>query len=330
MKNIVRLPISLLISFGFWPACAPQPKTVANVTIGNTGCPAEDLAIFNYNKENRSWQGACHEKMYVCSDVRGATRCTLQDEATRDAEVFVRAQLLFELPKHKRNAFIEYDVKQGSWDDYSLRVAIVGSLSAIQVDALEGRIDQLYVGVSEEFSQEIADCVGKDEYFAVRYDGIRMNETGLIQHECARPLLGSDELEPLKKREGVEVLIPAGVTNVKPFPRPEVEMTEDELPEPPLEEEEGDETAEEPGSAAAIDPHVADSVRKWLGEHRDDILTCAAKERVAILAELNDEGSVSVSLRGELAGTPEEMCVRSAVGKQVFEAGSGQVLHLIK
>lgn len=59
-------------------ACAPSTKTVALVSVGNTGCPAEDLAVFSYKRDVRSWRAACGDKLYVCSDIRGATECNPQ------------------------------------------------------------------------------------------------------------------------------------------------------------------------------------------------------------------------------------------------------------
>ena len=34
--------------------CAMSPEEVARVSIGNTGCPANDLAVFGYVEKTRS------------------------------------------------------------------------------------------------------------------------------------------------------------------------------------------------------------------------------------------------------------------------------------
>ncbi len=84
---------------------------------------------------------------------------------------------------------------------------------------------------------------------------------------------------------------------------------------------------------AAIVPPAADNapLRTWLDTQRDAILTCTARTTVAVTARWDATGTVTLALGGDLAGTPAEGCVRSAVGAQHVPAGAaGEVLHLVR
>ncbi|NRA35915.1 MAG: hypothetical protein HRU17_21545 [Polyangiaceae bacterium] len=127
--------------------CAPQPKMVANVTVGSTGCPAESLAVFDYRVESRTWRAACKEQLYVCSAVGGGNKCTPQKVETLDSDLAARAALLLKVPKAQRDLFITYDLMAVSWDEYLQLMRIVNSLAPVEL-ADVGSISDIYFGPS--------------------------------------------------------------------------------------------------------------------------------------------------------------------------------------
>jgi len=84
--------------------------------------------------------------------------------------------------------------------------------------------------------------------------------------------------------------------------------------------------------AAAPDAEVEALIRAGLDARRDDILACVGAELVAVRAGYAPDGSVALSLRGSLAGSPEEGCVQDALdGVRVPARGeAGVVIHLVR
>lgn len=75
----------------------------------------------------------------------------------------------------------------------------------------------------------------------------------------------------------------------------------------------------------------ATRLRTWLDGQRDAILACTQRTNVVVTARWDATGTVTVALVGDLAGTPAEGCVRSAVGAQHVTAGAaGEVRHLVR
>jgi hypothetical protein len=74
-------------------------------------------------------------------------------------------------------------------------------------------------------------------------------------------------------------------------------------------------------------PAVFDSAptRQWLDAHREAILGCAGRATVVVRVE-----PAGVSLQPPLAGTPEEECVRAALGAPPRAAvPTGSVIHAV-
>lgn len=97
----------------------------------------------------------------------------------------------------------------------------------------------------------------------------------------------------------------------------------------PSDEPAGDATA---GLTDPPDAEVESQIRAGLDARRDDVLACTGAERVAVRAGYAPDGSVALSLQGELEGTPEERCVQDALdGVRVpATGGAGVVVHLIR
>lgn len=72
-------------------------------------------------------------------------------------------------------------------------------------------------------------------------------------------------------------------------------------------------------------------VRAGLDARRGDVLACASRPSVVVRATYASDGSVVFGLNGELAGSPEEGCVRAALdGVRVEPGEAGVVLHLVR
>jgi len=308
--------------------CAPSPKKVARVSIGNTGCPPGDLAVFGYVEETRSWRAACADSLYVCSDVAGGTECNLQDPATLDPEMAVRAKVLLSLPKGVRDRFVTFDVMERDWDSFARWAAGIAKLTDEQFEEV-GSGGRLFTGFSAAFNQQLVQCLGRHGVLEVE-----VNDRGIVQipragvkHQCRAKLLRSGEIEQLRQPNTVHLLA-ANVYAVQPLPRPEMatakSTTEPEPSQPAPEPVAPVRTAPEAGSDMERD------IRAWVDAVASDILACTNEPKTAVLVELDDQGNATVSLRGPLAGGAEERCIRSAVGQKQFPSGPATVVHLVK
>ena len=73
------------------------------------------------------------------------------------------------------------------------------------------------------------------------------------------------------------------------------------------------------------------AIRQGLDARADDVLACVDRDRIAVRVTHHADGTVRVALTGDLAGSPEEGCVRSALGDVRAPVGpSGVVLHLLR
>lgn len=72
-------------------------------------------------------------------------------------------------------------------------------------------------------------------------------------------------------------------------------------------------------------------LRATLDARREDVLACVSRERVVVRATWTAMGEVSWALDGELRGSPEEGCVRAALGALRVDApNDGTLLHLVR
>lgn len=72
-------------------------------------------------------------------------------------------------------------------------------------------------------------------------------------------------------------------------------------------------------------------IRRGLDARRDDVLACADRNSVVVNVAYAVDGSVSISLAGDLRGTPQEGCVRAALqGVRVAAGQTGVVMHLLR
>jgi len=72
-------------------------------------------------------------------------------------------------------------------------------------------------------------------------------------------------------------------------------------------------------------------LRALLDTQREAILACAERATVVVVVRWDASGAVTLALGGELAGSSNEGCVRSAVGAQhVTASAPGELRHLVR
>lgn len=111
-------------------------------------------------------------------------------------------------------------------------------------------------------------------------------------------------------------LVPDGysIEEVEPDPDADDEATDDDR-----------------GAIRAASSGAAETaIRRGLDARAEDVMACVDRDRVTVRATFHADGAVVLALTGDLAGSPEEGCVRSAIGDVRVPAGeSGVVLHLL-
>ncbi len=327
--------LELVVGFSLWAtafvaggattACAPAPQTVANVSVGNTGCPANDLAVFNYDENTRGWHAACRDKYFVCSAVGGGTRCTPQETATLDPELVARSQLLFELPKPKRDRFVATDILAGTWDSFAYEVAALGKLSDQQLANMEDQSVTLYTSFSAGFNEALKSCVGSDRVVEVWIN----NGGSFVSYpdkQCLSELAAHPDLTFLRSEPGRRYALATDVHSIVPLPRPAANTVAAPAAQPSAAP-----VADSASSAApADDEALSAKVRADLDAVASDILTCTASDKTAVKAHVDEQGKATYSLMGPLSGSGEEGCVRTALGSRSFAPGPLDVVHLVK
>jgi hypothetical protein len=311
-------------------ACAPSAKTVANVSTGIIGCPAEDLVVFNYAKPTRTWAASCNDKLYVCSDGRGGARCTPQDVATVDPERLTRAKSLLLLTSKRRAYFVDKDILQGSWLEFAKLVATVRAMSDDQLESVNPK--HVYGDTSESFDRELRACAGDRKLTVV------VTKTGALDvwknineptGPCVTQLLKKPDLKPLTGRLGQSVVLLPGVFDIRPIARPVVSAASAAPSTATL----AAVSNVAPTTAAPAPPASAEvdsAVRRWLDDNAAGILACTGKDSSVVLVNIDAEGKLDVALRGA-ADSPETQCIRHAMSNiSALPPGAAQVLHVVK
>jgi hypothetical protein len=314
------------VGLGLTIACAPSSKTVANVTTGITGCPAESLVVFNYARQARTWSALCADRLYICSDGRGQARCTEQDPATIDEEQATRATALRQLPVEKRAWFADQNITDGDWPTFARLAGTVNALSVAQLSSVDPRL--VYMDQSPELAQVVSTCAPDSALVAdVSARGTvsitSMSSSVPFTHPCwvnHRP-----DLSKLSRLGQHQWLLAAGVSDVKPIARPKLSPTVAKAP-----------AAASGVSAAApaaspASPALDAAVRGWLDQQADAILACAGTDHAAVLVSVDAQAKADVTLRGVAAGGPEDGCVKHVLASPPpLPTGPAQILHIVK
>jgi hypothetical protein len=91
---------------------------------------------------------------------------------------------------------------------------------------------------------------------------------------------------------------------------------------------------EGPIAPSSIDEETAaieTTIRGGLDAHRDDVLACTNRSASVVRVRYAFDGSVTITLGGDLEGSPEEGCVRAALGGVRVSGGhEGTVMHLVR
>ncbi|MBN8609211.1 MAG: hypothetical protein J0L92_01405 [Deltaproteobacteria bacterium] len=76
---------------------------------------------------------------------------------------------------------------------------------------------------------------------------------------------------------------------------------------------------------------IETTIRGGLDAHRDDVLACTSRSASVVRVRYAFDGSVTITLGGDLEGSPEEGCVRAALGGVRVSGGhEGTVMHLVR
>jgi hypothetical protein len=77
----------------------------------------------------------------------------------------------------------------------------------------------------------------------------------------------------------------------------------------------------------SIEAHI----RAGLDAHREDVLACTGRSASVVRVRYALDGSIALTLAGDLEGSPEEGCVRAAIGGvRVVPGHEGTVVHLLR
>ncbi|MFO0708589.1 MAG: hypothetical protein U0353_02050 [Sandaracinus sp.] len=72
-------------------------------------------------------------------------------------------------------------------------------------------------------------------------------------------------------------------------------------------------------------------IRAGIDAHRDDVLACTGRSASVVRVRYAVDGAITLTLGGDLEGSPEEGCVRAAIGGvRVSPGHEGTVMHLVR
>lgn len=102
-------------------------------------------------------------------------------------------------------------------------------------------------------------------------------------------------------------------------------LTSGGMDESPRVEEDAQRDAEPP-------PETEAQIRAGLRARRQDVLACTGRDRVAVRVAYAPDGSVSLTLQGDLESSPQQRCVQNVLsGVRVAATGTaGVVVHLVR
>lgn len=90
-------------------------------------------------------------------------------------------------------------------------------------------------------------------------------------------------------------------------------------------------TTTESGSIEEAPSPAEQAIRRGLDARSEDILACVDRSSVAVRVNHRVDGGISITLSGDLRDSPEESCVRVAIGDVRVPAGeAGVVVHLVR
>lgn len=298
-------------------------------SVGRTGCPAADVAVFGYVSETRTWGALCNARFYQCVDVAGLA-CHPQAAETLDPELALRAEALLQVPPEHRAAFATHSLLADDWPVFARKVAVLKAapVGRHEADALLEAVEALPPKLDPADDVALVKCHGRWAKVQLRVRG-----SGGERRVWISPIKDCDEavaarLAPhyLARKKPYTYIV--GLASVKPIERPAGAQAKAaaEAPEP----EKAAAKAEAKAPAAAQPETDGGPLRAWLDEHGATITACTGGQPAAVRLVRAASGEVTVSLHGPLAGSAEEGCVRSALPARRFESGPAELIHVVQ
>jgi len=88
---------------------------------------------------------------------------------------------------------------------------------------------------------------------------------------------------------------------------------------------------EAPSDASTEIASIERTIRSGLDAHRADVLACTGRTASVVRVRYAVDGSIALTLGGDLEASPEEGCVRAAIGAvRVAPGHEGVVMHLLR
>jgi hypothetical protein len=328
------LGLGMVVACSLLAGCAMKPSTLPKVTLGNTGCQPEALAVFNYDANTRSWMAVCGEQLFSCSDAgRRTARCSPMAETAATPAIRRRAPLLLKLPRDVRTHFVSTRITQGSFQDFVWRLALVATMPRDKLDAL-GDPSRLYVYANAQEHQALMAC--GTALIRVRVDAASGNlkPQGYALHyadnpDCYRKALDRLRATPDQRRLG-QIFVYTGRAYASILAALDAPAEESE---PALAPVAPAEHATDDAPARAQDaPDLEARIRAHLDAHREDVLACVNAPRAVLQVAYAPDGKAVVSLQGAEAGGPLEGCVRAVLGAIPVQGADepGTVVHLVR
>jgi hypothetical protein len=291
-----------------------------------TGCPAANLATFNYQKSAKAWQAVCGEQLLSCT---GGSRqqCTAVPAHANNAELRARAALLFQVPQSRRDFFVRVDISQGTWEDFARNVAVVSALTDDQLKQIDDP-RTVFTGFSAAFNQQLTQCLGlsKIAVVAPRADGTL--GLGRGAPSCMAPLIAAADLQPLRGYVGTKFVLAPNVRDLKLAEHPNTDTVHTDS----AAELEARRVAEEQAKLKAEQELAAQrqaEVEAWLDTANKALTSCTGLKEIPVDVTIDEQGVATVALQGKLNTPNKQKCVKAALGDKTFEGGARTLSYVV-
>jgi hypothetical protein len=319
----IVLALLLLLALN---ACAPHATTIPNVSIGNTGCPRAELAVFGYLPEQRSWTAVCANNVFSCSAVGGTTRCAASPVTPDTPELVRRANLLKGLTPEQAQPFVTENIVALARASFERQVAIATLAKPELLEEVK-TIDSIIV----LRSKPPKDCTPNTYEDVIIADHGRLMPASPNRQCIEEALKGVAVTPTLEAQDNLVLALTFDESHVQTRMKKiaqegeAVAATQTSAPSPP--------SSAEPltmQTHAASPSPVETEVRSALDARADDLLACVSAPRVLVEANVDPEGNVAVSLRDLPKDDPLQGCARSAMGTLKVAPGALTVVHLVR
>jgi hypothetical protein len=325
MARIIHSTI-LSLSVLALAGCGQRAGAISANTAKTTGCPAANLATFNYEKSGPSWYALCGEQLMSCAG-KGRQQCTPVQADANNAELRARAALLLQVPQSRRDFFVKKNITEGTWQEFARNVAVVSALNDDQLKQVDDP-RTVYTGFSAAFNQQLAQCLGLNKVAAVAVNSNRTLSASKKAPGCMALLVSSPELEPLKGYAGTNFMFATNVRDLKLAQHPDSGSmhTDDaaELEARRLAEEQAKLQAEQELAAKR-----QAEVEAWLDAAHKGLTSCTGLKEIPVDVTIDEQGVAAVALQGKLNTPNKQKCVKAALGDKTFEGGARTLSYVV-